>query len=146
MARIIKRYGNRKLYDTEASAYVSLEEIAQLVRRGETVQVLDNDTEKDLTAQTLTQIILEEGKRGKSLLPTDLLHDLVRRSNEAIDARVEQLKHGVDDLVQHSLQRVGQFLHTPKASDLEQLREQLRKLEHQLSQVLDDVEKRKPSS
>lgn len=69
MPRVIKRYPNRKLYDADARAYVSLEEIAALVRDGETVQVLDHATGDDITAQTLTQVILDEGRRGTSLLP-----------------------------------------------------------------------------
>ena len=68
MARLIKRYENRKLYDTEASAYVSLADVAALVRRGETVEVIDKATGKDLTAQILTQMILEEGKPGQSAI------------------------------------------------------------------------------
>ena len=88
MARLIKRYGNRKLYDTEASAYVSLADIAALVRRGETVEVVDKATGKDLTAQILTQVILEEGKRGNNAISTEMLHDLVRRSNAMIDSGI----------------------------------------------------------
>ncbi|HEU4557441.1 MAG TPA: polyhydroxyalkanoate synthesis regulator DNA-binding domain-containing protein, partial [Longimicrobium sp.] len=70
MARIIKRYGNRKLYDVQASEYVSLDQVAAIIRGGETVEVVDNVTGEDITAQTLTQIVLEEGTRGKSVLPT----------------------------------------------------------------------------
>ena len=66
MARRIKRYDNRKLYDTETSEYVSLSDIADLVRGGETVEVVDNVTGPDITDQTLTQIILEEGKSGRT--------------------------------------------------------------------------------
>src|SRR4051812_25135177 len=84
MERVIKRYGNRKLYDVEARAYVSLEDLATLVRCGETVQVIDQTTGDDITAQTLTQVILDEGRRGPSLLPTDLLHGLLRRGTQSI--------------------------------------------------------------
>ena len=94
--RVIKRYANRKLYDTEASAYVSLADVAALVRQGETVEVIDKATGKDLTAQILTQIILESGKRGQSAISSEVLHDLVRRSNALIDSGIEQIRHGVD--------------------------------------------------
>lgn len=138
MARTIKRYGNRKLYDVEASAYVSLEEIAALIRAGETVEVMDNVTGEDITAQTLTQIVLEEGKRGRSILPTELLHDVLRRGGRAIDTGVEQLKHGVDELVQGSLGRLTRALHGPQADELKQLREQLAELEATLGRILNE--------
>ncbi|MFQ5570985.1 MAG: polyhydroxyalkanoate synthesis regulator DNA-binding domain-containing protein [Rhodothermales bacterium] len=144
MARLIKRYGNRKLYDTVASAYVSLADIARLVRQGETVEVVDNATGNDLTAQMLTQIILEEGKRGKHTISTDVLHDLVRHSSEAIDSGFEQVKQSVDDLVQTSLGRVNQLLRGSKTSELSQLRDQLGQLEHLLNKVLDDREQGTP--
>ena len=86
MARRIKRYENRKLYDTETSEYVSLSDIADLVRSGETVEVVDNATGGDITAQTLTQIILEEGKNGRATISSDLLHALLRRSEEVLDS------------------------------------------------------------
>ena len=138
MARVIKRYDNRKLYDTEASAYVSLADVAALVRRGETVQVVDNTTGADLTAQVLTQVILEEGKRGRNTLSPEALHDLIRRSGDALDAGLEQIRHGVDDLVQSSLDRVGRLLHGSRPTELKQLREQLGQLERLLARVLDD--------
>ncbi len=137
MKRIIKRYENRKLYDTGDKAYVSLADIAALVRRGETVQVLDKKTGDDLTAQTLIQIILEEGKRGRSLIPTDLLHDLLRRSESMLDAGVEQIRHGVDDLLQASMDRLNQFFAKPRATELEQLRAQLGRLERMLGRILE---------
>ncbi len=145
MARLIKRYENRKLYDTEASSYVSQRDVARLVRRGETVQVVDNVTGEDLTAQILTQIILEEGKRGDVLLPTDVLHDVLRRSGEAVESGLEQLRHGAGELVQQSLGRLNRLLHSPASSgsgEVEALRTQLAHLEEQLARVLEEVERR----
>jgi polyhydroxyalkanoate synthesis repressor PhaR len=103
MPRRIKRYDNRKLYDTEASEYVSLDDVAELVRSGETVEVVDNATGEDLTAQTLTQIILEEGKDGRQVIPSDLLHQLLRRSGKMFDTGIDQIRSTVDDLMQSSL-------------------------------------------
>jgi polyhydroxyalkanoate synthesis repressor PhaR len=136
MARLIKRYENRKLYDTASSTYVSLADVAALVRAGTTVEVIDNASGKDLTAQILTQIILEEGKRGQSTIPTEVLHDLVRRSNAMLDAGIGQIKHSVDDLVQSSLGRVNKLLHGAQSSELTQLRDQLSHLERLLTRVL----------
>ena len=81
--RTIKRYGNRKLYDTEGSRYVTLDEIARLIRAGEHVQIIDNQSKEDLTTVTLTQIILEEEKK-KSRMPLDVLRKMIVDSGEQI--------------------------------------------------------------
>lgn len=99
MIRLIKRYESRKLYDTEESRYVSLEEIAGWIRQGQEVKVVDNATAGDVTSQTLAQIILEEGRKGTSSLPSELLHDLVRLGERAVQTGMEQVQHGVDKLI-----------------------------------------------
>lgn len=142
MARLIKRYENRKLYDTEASSYVSLSDVADLVRRGETVRVEDTATGRDITAQTLTQIILEEGKEGQNLLPSDLLHTLLRQSSQALDSGFEQLKHSMDEIIQSSMSQLGQLVQRPRARKLEQLRTQLMELDTQLATLIEEVERR----
>ena len=90
--RLIKRYGNRKLYDTLESRYITLEEIARLVRGGADVKVIDNVTGADLTAITFAQIILEEEKRRSSLLSLGLLRDLIQHGEEAL----AQIRSSVD--------------------------------------------------
>jgi polyhydroxyalkanoate synthesis repressor PhaR len=142
MARRIKRYDNRKLYDTESSEYVSLDDIAELVRSGETVEVVDNASGEDLTAQTLTQIILEEGKDGRQVIPSDLLHQLLRRSGEVFDMGIDQIRSTVDGLLQSSLGRLQRLVQGPRAEELNELRSQLRQLEHRLSILLDDLDDR----
>ena len=67
---VIKRYPNRKLYDTESKRYITLDGIARLIRKGEEVQVIDHTTDEDLTAVTLTQIIFEQEKKKGGFLPT----------------------------------------------------------------------------
>jgi len=84
MARVVKRYANRKLYDTTTSRYVALDDIAALIRSGEEVEVTDNETGADLTAVTLAQIILEEERRQKSISSLPLLRELVRYGGDAI--------------------------------------------------------------
>lgn len=140
MARQIKRYTNRKLYDTESSEYVSLSDIAGMVRRGETVEVVDNTTGEDLTAQTLTQIILEEGKNGREVIPSDLLHQLLRRSGEVVDSGIDQIRSTVDDLVRSSLGRLKELVQRPRARELDELRTQLRELEQRISILLDHLD------
>src|SRR5438046_3984420 len=75
---LIKKYANRKLYDTRASRYITLDEIAQLVRDGNEIKVVDRDNGSDLTQLTLSQIVLSEEKRGPARIVGaggDMLHD-----------------------------------------------------------------------
>ncbi|MEM7481816.1 MAG: polyhydroxyalkanoate synthesis regulator DNA-binding domain-containing protein [Acidobacteriota bacterium] len=130
MIRLIKRYESRKLYDTEESRYVSLEEIAAWVREGQEVKVVDNGSSADVTSQTLTQIILEEGRKGSSFLPSELLHELVRVGEKAMSSGVEHVQHGVDRLLQASMDRVGPLRRARE--EMQRLRSQLEQLESSL--------------
>ena len=76
--KIIKRYQNRKLYDTHQSCYVTLDEIADMIMKGEDVTVVDNRTKKDITSSTLTQIIFEKQKRSKTIVPVNTLRDIIQ--------------------------------------------------------------------
>ncbi|CAB5134533.1 PhbF [Olavius algarvensis associated proteobacterium Delta 3] len=75
---ILKKYANRRLYDTEASAYVTLQEVADMIRMGRQVRVLEAKTKEDVTGFILTQIILEEAKKKNALLPVPLLHLIIQ--------------------------------------------------------------------
>ncbi len=77
----IKKYGNRRLYDTERSRYVNLDEIAELIRQGETVQVSDVTTGEDLTRAVLLQCVLEMNQ-GAAVFPAALLHRVIRASGD----------------------------------------------------------------
>jgi polyhydroxyalkanoate synthesis repressor PhaR len=79
---VIKKYGNRRLYDTAGSRYVNLDDIAALVRDGKPVQVVDAKTGQDLTRVTLTQIITEDAKGKPTGLPLELLRQLIVASDE----------------------------------------------------------------
>ena len=131
MTRLIKRYGSRKLYDTEESRYVSLEELAGWIRDGQQIRVIDNKTTEDVTTQTLPQITSEEGRRGTSPLPNDLLHDLIRIGEEAVSSGVEQLHSTVDRLVQASIDRIGPVRRARE--EMARLRERLAELEASLA-------------
>ena len=80
-AVIIKKYGNRRLYDTATSRYINLEEIAALIRKGKAVRVVDAKTGQDLTRVTLTQIIVEDAKGEPTGLPLELLRQLIVASD-----------------------------------------------------------------
>lgn len=129
MIRVIKRYESRKLYDTEESRYVSLEDIAEWVREGQEVRVIDNATSDEVTAQILTQVILDEGKRG-SALPTEMLHQLIRQGGTVVSTGVKQLNHAADRLIQAGVDRLPPLRQVREETDL--LRRRLEELEHSL--------------
>lgn len=81
---IIKRYQNRKLYDTRNSTYVTLDHISHMIKEGDDIQIIDNQTKEDLTAVTLAQIIFEEEKKKKSLLPLGALKRIVQEGGDTI--------------------------------------------------------------
>ena len=76
--KIIKRYGNRKLYDTQQSSYVVLNDIAKMVRNNEEVRVIDNETKDDITKATLTQIIFSAEKKTSSSTPLEILKRIIQ--------------------------------------------------------------------
>jgi polyhydroxyalkanoate synthesis repressor PhaR len=81
---IIKRYPNRKLYDTEAKQYITLDGIAALIRDGQEVQIQDHATGEDLTTITLTQIIFEQEKKQSGFLPRSVLTGLVQAGGDTL--------------------------------------------------------------
>lgn len=89
--RIIKRYSNRKLYDTKGSSYVTLLQIAQMIRDGEDVQIIDNATKEDKTDVTLALIISEELREKPRAIPLTTLKALIRHRGERI---LTQLREG----------------------------------------------------
>jgi polyhydroxyalkanoate synthesis repressor PhaR len=117
---VIKKYGNRRLYDTGGSRYVNLDDIAALVREGKDVQVVDAKTGQDLTRVTLTQIITEDAKEKPTGLPLELLRQLVVASDEVRQEFVMwYLKSAFDtyqkvqDAVQNRLTEVGSAILSP---------------------------------
>lgn len=137
MVRLIKRYGggSRKLYDTEESRYVSLDEIAAWVRKGQELQVVDSSSGEDVTSQTLAQVIYEDHRTGASFLPKEFLHEVIRRGHEAITSRVEQLQTGVGSLVRAGVDRITPV--TGMQEELDVLRHKLAQLEASLGELED---------
>ena len=86
---VIKKYANRRLYNTGSSTYVTLEDLAQMVKKGENFQVFDAKTNEEITRSVLAQIIFEqEGKSGQSLLPIDFLRQLIRFYGDSMQVLV----------------------------------------------------------
>jgi len=95
--RVIKRYANRKLYDTQHSRYVTLEQISDMIREGDDVQIIDNKTKEDLTSVTLAQIIFEEEKKQKSFLPLQTMRNIIATGGESISQLVTTAQQRVTD-------------------------------------------------
>ena len=92
--RIIKRYSNRKLYDTKGSSYVTLLQIAEMIREGEDVQIIDNATKEDKTDVTLALIISEELRAKPRAIPLTTLKALIRHRGERIMSHLSHLREG----------------------------------------------------
>ena len=81
---LIKRYGNRRLYNTETSAYVNYQDLTEIIRAGHDIQVIDSKTGEDVTKSILIQVILEEEKSKNSILPAQFLFQLIRSQEESM--------------------------------------------------------------
>ncbi|MBI2092632.1 MAG: polyhydroxyalkanoate synthesis regulator DNA-binding domain-containing protein [Deltaproteobacteria bacterium] len=134
VTRIIKRYHNRKLYDTSSSTYVTLEDIAFLIKRGDEVQIFDNTTKEDITGQTLAQIIFEEEKKRKSFLPLGTLRNLIQTGGETIRELVQSefthVKSFVEEKVKPTIQNVQSI--PVVQQELKNLKDRLETLEKKL--------------
>ncbi len=87
---IIKKYANRRLYDTESSSYITLDRLAQLVRQKRQFKVLDAKTGEDITRSVLTQIIMDEEARGTNMLPVNFLRQLISLYGDSMQGMVPQ--------------------------------------------------------
>lgn len=123
---VIRKYGNRRLYDTSASRYVNLEDLAEMIRGGAEVQVVDAKTGEDLTRVTLTQIIVEDAKDQPAGLPLELLRQLIVASDQARqDFMLWYLKAAFDTYqkVQESVQDQLSGVRAVTSGPLEAMRE-----------------------
>jgi polyhydroxyalkanoate synthesis repressor PhaR len=96
MTRLVKRYSNRKLYDTSESRYVTLDEIARWVKAGEEVKILENESGEDLTAVTFAQIILEEERKKTGLLSLRVMRELIQHGEAALQGLAATVDRGIE--------------------------------------------------
>src|SRR3989442_13147517 len=110
MAYVIKRYSNRKLYDTQESRYVTLEEIEEMIRAGKEIAVVDAASGEDLTSVTLAQIILENERNHRAALPTAFLHQLIKHGEAWQDFVQRSMKSSLEGVVsnQREMERTFQ--------------------------------------
>lgn len=127
---VIKRYPNRKLYDTEAKKYINLEDIAGMIRSGQEIRVIDNASGEDLTAVTLTQIVFELEKKQSGILPGPVLAGLIAAGGSRLTALQRSLLHQlgfvsqVDDEIRqriHALVAKGELLESEGTALVEKL-------------------------
>ena len=108
MAYVIKRYSNRKLYDTQESRYVTLEEIEEMIRAGREISVVDAASGEDLTSVTLTQIILENERTRRASLPAAFLHQLIKHGESWQDFVQKSMRASLEGMVssQRDMERI----------------------------------------
>ena len=138
---LIKKYANRKLYDTQTSRYITLEGIAELVRDGHEIHVVDRDTGQDLTQVTLSQIVLSAEKRGPARLVdagADAIHDrgqalldYVRKTLNVpgdLVNQVERRRGDLEAMVDEAIERALRRLRIPSRHDIDRVNERIDKL------------------
>lgn len=115
---LIKRYASRRLYNTETSDYVTLEDIAGFIRDGREVQIVDLKSGDDLTRQYLLQIIAEHEGRGENVLPLDVLTDLVRSYTSQANSVVPQFLAMSFDMLREGQSKVIESISTSPMSSM----------------------------
>ena len=98
----IKKYANRRLYDTESSTYITLDRLAQMVREGREFEVIDAKTGEDITRQVLTQIIVDEEARGATMLPLNFLKQLIGLYGNSMQSFVPHYLEAAMESFQHN--------------------------------------------
>ena len=164
--RTIKRYSNRKLYDTQESRYVTLEEIEEMIRGGREISVVDAASGEDLTSVTLTQIILENERTRRASLPSAFLHQLIKHGESWQDFVQKSMRSSFEGIVssQRDMERIfrdwstragwGAMLGTVPApeprrdgagtgEDSDKLREEVSALRDRLRSLEERLQKRK---
>ena len=102
---VIKKYANRRLYNTETSSYITLDLLSQMTREGREFVVVDAKTGEDITHNVLTQIIMEEEQRGKNMLPVNFLRQLIAMYGDSMQSMVPQyLEASMDAFRKNQLQ------------------------------------------
>jgi len=109
MTVLIKRYANRKLYNTDTSRYITLKGIGELIERGDEVRVIDNETGEDITSVALSQILVDN-ERNQRAVPRTLLSDLIQKSGDALYGAIkrsvgETPEGGIGEKIQKNVRR-----------------------------------------
>lgn len=107
---LLKKYSNRRLYNTNSSEYVTLQEVANLIHQGLTVEVVDAKSKEDVTALILTQIILEEARQNNCLLPISLLHTIIKYGDNLLAEFFETyLQKSMKNFIEYKTATASQY-------------------------------------
>jgi polyhydroxyalkanoate synthesis repressor PhaR len=129
---VVKKYANRRLYNTESSSYVTLEDLANMVRQGRDFVVYDAKSGEDITRSVLTQIIVEEEAKGRSLLPESFLRQLIGFYGDSLQALVPRYLEAAmagfarqQEQMRRSMEKaMGGFMHFPTPFAFEEMSKQ----------------------
>jgi len=117
MVVLIKRYANRKLYNTESSRYITLKGISELVREGRDIQVIDNESGQDITPIVLSQILVDGQKQNRdtsSAVPGQVLSELIQRGGDAIYGAIRRSMGDVQENITDARENVRRWIKTPR--------------------------------
>ena len=123
--KIIKRYQNRKLYDTQQSCYVTLDDIAKMIRNSEEVTVVDNKTKRDITASTLSQIIFEAEKKAGDYAPLSVLREIIQHDNGSMSSYLAKLGVFSPEKKAQEAQRSLDFIENVPSRDYSEVKSSL---------------------
>ena len=114
----IKKYANRRLYDTESSTYITLDRLAEMVREGREFEVVDAKTGEDITRHVLTQIIVDEEARGSTMLPVNFLKQLIGLYGNSMQGMVPQYLEAAMDAFQRNQSAIRDTFGTNVLADV----------------------------
>lgn len=143
-SKIIKKYGNRKLYDTEQSSYVVLKDIEKMIRNKEKIQVIDNETQQDITIPTLTQIIFSSEKKSKVSPPLDILQTIICEGDGSFSSFLAKL--GVFTVDETEIQNQQDKLAKNASSDNSVNEEGTQSLEQKITSLMSSGDGNQASS
>ncbi len=143
---VVKKYANRRLYDTANSRYVNLKQISELIKEGHTLEVVDASTGEDLTKVTLTHIILEEERGQGNLLPTEFLHEIIKYGESAYGDFFQRFLNASLEAYRNAQEQMDSAMRSwvpawpgfprpgsrPTSGELEQLKQRIAELEARL--------------
>lgn len=135
--RVIKRYSNRKLYDTDQSSYVTLDEIAEMVRNGDDITIIDNKSGEDLTRVTLAQILFEEEKRDRRGLPLNTLRLIIQSPTDLL-ARLRVPVQEIREETQKQVERIRERAHAQQEEVIAPVRGLVQRNVDGLHQLIDE--------
>ena len=162
---IIKKYANRRLYDTETSSYITLDTLALMTREGRNFKVVDAKTNEDITRSVLTQIIMEEEARGATMLPANFLRQLIAMYGDSMQAMVPQYLEAsmeafkahqaqfhsalegalaggpMADIMRRNMEMFGMSAPAPKAAAPEDAKDEVAELKAQMAALQAKIDK-----